>query len=122
MNLIIIRPHNLVVVDTDALNFDLSESIPENLYALQWQQTHGHIEYTDQPNEDITELPDWAVAVVEEHQRLLQVQEQQQRMQAQHEIMLVNGQARKERVRKARVARQRAEQQAINHFVREQMP
>ncbi len=37
-------------------------SIPSNVWALQWNNNSGHIEYKgeDIQNEDITELPAWA--------------------------------------------------------------
>jgi hypothetical protein len=37
------------------------EGTPDNVHALQWQDTQGWIEYTDGTiNENITVLPDWA--------------------------------------------------------------
>ena len=36
------------------------EGTPPNVHALQWQDVAGWIEYVDQPNEDITVLPEWA--------------------------------------------------------------
>jgi len=36
------------------------EGTPPNVHALQWQDVAGWIEYIDQPNEDITALPEWA--------------------------------------------------------------
>jgi hypothetical protein len=36
------------------------EGTPVNVHALQWQDVAGWIEYDDQPNEDITVLPEWA--------------------------------------------------------------
>jgi hypothetical protein len=42
------------------LNLDLSScAIPSNVRALQWQETSGWLEFWDQQNEDITELPSW---------------------------------------------------------------
>lgn len=44
---------------------DLSNcGIPLDVWALQWYDVSGHIEYigSDKQNEDITVLPDWAVA------------------------------------------------------------
>ena len=36
-------------------------NVPLNVWALQWYDTYGHIEFVDtRPNEAITELPDWA--------------------------------------------------------------
>ena len=37
----------------------LSCAIPSNVRALQWKNTSGWIEFWDQQNEDITELPSW---------------------------------------------------------------
>lgn len=39
-------------------------SVPPNVWALQWDNTSGHIEYKEvtTQNEDITELPAWAEA------------------------------------------------------------
>ena len=41
---------------------DLS-TVPTNVHALQFDDATntGHIEFKDGPNQDITELPDWAV-------------------------------------------------------------
>lgn len=36
------------------------EGTPVNVHALQWDDVAGWIEYDDQPNEDITVLPEWA--------------------------------------------------------------
>jgi len=36
------------------------EGTPPNVHALQWQDVAGWIEHIDQPNENITVLPDWA--------------------------------------------------------------
>jgi hypothetical protein len=42
------------------LKLDLSSCvIPSNVRALQWQETSGWIEFWDQDNQDITELPSW---------------------------------------------------------------
>ena len=42
------------------INLDLSScAIPSNIRALQWQETSGWIEFWDNINEDITELPAW---------------------------------------------------------------
>ena len=41
-------------------------SVPSNVHALQWFDTSGWIEYTNAPNENITELPSWAITCVEE--------------------------------------------------------
>jgi len=41
---------------------DLS-AVPLNIHALQFDDATntGHIEFKDGPNQDITELPDWAI-------------------------------------------------------------
>jgi len=62
----------IVVVDDSAgkdelfyNNLNLSTcGIPSNVWALQWDNTSGHIEYKEvtTQNEDITELPAWAEA------------------------------------------------------------
>jgi hypothetical protein len=62
-----------IVVADNAVNkdevgyggLDLSScNIPTNVWALQWDNDSGHIEYTGTtPNEEITELPAWATAV-----------------------------------------------------------
>ena len=42
------------------LALDLSScAIPSNVRALQWKETSGWLEFWDQQNEDITELPSW---------------------------------------------------------------
>ena len=42
------------------INLNLSLcAIPSNVRELQWQETSGWIEFWDNPNEDITVLPDW---------------------------------------------------------------
>lgn len=49
------------------IDLDLSTcGIPEDVHALQWRDNAGHIEYRGQfvQNDDITELPDWALACV----------------------------------------------------------
>ena len=44
---------------------DLSScNIPENVKALQWEDTKGHIEFYDQDNVDITNMPEWANSAV----------------------------------------------------------
>ena len=42
------------------ITLDLSScGIPSNIRALQWRETSGWIEFWNQQNEDITELPSW---------------------------------------------------------------
>ena len=59
--LTIIPSDGAVYTDTYVvLGLDLS-FIPSNVHALQWNNgAENWIEYTDSPNETITELPAWA--------------------------------------------------------------
>lgn len=58
--LTIIPADSSIYVDGEALfEFDLS-FIPEDVHALQWQDTSGWIERKGQADELITQLPDWA--------------------------------------------------------------
>jgi hypothetical protein len=77
MKLTIVVSDNKVNVDgvpraTVPLPLDLSQcGIPSNVWALQWKETAGWIEFVDNPdgskppNEPITVLPDWANACVD---------------------------------------------------------
>jgi len=49
------------------LELDLTScQIPNNVWALQWNGTSGHIEFnTTTPNENITSLPAWATACLD---------------------------------------------------------
>lgn len=63
MKLTIIVDDNAVYKDRVAfLPVDLSAT-PSNVHALQFDDATntGHIEFKDAPNQEITELPDWAV-------------------------------------------------------------
>jgi hypothetical protein len=66
MKLSIITEDNAVGKDGKFyLNVDLTScGIPSNVWALQWGNTSGHIEYkgAHTQNETITELPGWASA------------------------------------------------------------
>ena len=66
MKLSIITEDNAVGKDERFYHdLDLSTcGIPSNVWALQWDNTSGHIEYkgAHTQNEDITELPAWAEA------------------------------------------------------------
>ena len=61
MNLTIIPVDGNVKKDeVGYINLDLSScAIPSNIRALQWRETSGWIEFWDQDNQDITELPSW---------------------------------------------------------------
>ena len=67
MRLTIVPIDNNVVKDNVTLNcaIDLSScAIPSNIRALQWQETSGWLEFWDQDNQDITELPNWVACCV----------------------------------------------------------
>lgn len=72
MKLTIIAIDNAVYVDgVCRAPLDLSQcGIPSNVWALQWKETQGWIEFADNDdgtkpaNEPITELPQWANACV----------------------------------------------------------
>lgn len=51
------------------LKLDLSScSIPTNVRVLQWQDTSGWLEFWDQQNEDIADLPNWATCCLAQWQ------------------------------------------------------
>ena len=67
MRLTIVPIDNNVIKDNVPLNcaIDLSScAIPSNIRALQWRETSGWIEFWDQDNQDITELPSWVTCCV----------------------------------------------------------
>ena len=80
MKLTIIPIDGIVKKDENAYTkLDLSTcAIPSNVRALQWIETLGWLEFWNQDNQDITELPSWAncclakwqVAYDEEHKPL----------------------------------------------------
>lgn len=121
MNLTIVKPDNLIIVEDIPLRFDLAVFTPENLHALQWAESIGHLEFTDKDNESINELPEWSEAVIKEHQRLYEEQQQEQEKQARQSIFLVNGQARQQRIEHTRNTSLMKQQQKINDYVLEQM-
>lgn len=121
MNLTIVNPDNLTIIDGIALHFDLTELTPENIHALQWTKSIGHLEFTDKNNEPINELPEWSETVIEKHQRLYEEQQQGQEKQARQNIFIVNGQAREQRIENTRNANLLNQQQKINDYVQEQM-
>jgi len=61
-----IIPNDGAVYINNYCYLDLALSgIPTNVHALQWNETKGWIEYTDEaPNEDITELPSWTSSCI----------------------------------------------------------
>jgi hypothetical protein len=68
MKLTIIPADKAVYVNGNSIpNFNFG--YPENVHALQWLETEGHIEfltvnYVKPQNEIITELPSWAIDAV----------------------------------------------------------
>jgi hypothetical protein len=67
MKLTIVPIDNNVIKDNIPLDcaIDLSScAIPSNIRALQWQNTSGWIEFWDQDNQDITELPSWVLSCI----------------------------------------------------------
>jgi hypothetical protein len=67
MLLTIVPIDNNVIKDNIPLNctIDLSScAIPSNIRALQWRETSGWIEFWNQDNQDITELPSWVTCCV----------------------------------------------------------
>jgi hypothetical protein len=60
MKLTIIPSDGAVYEDGLAYSNLVWEGTPPNVHALQWQDVVGWIEYIDQPNENITVLPEWA--------------------------------------------------------------
>jgi hypothetical protein len=69
MRLTIIPIDNAIYIDGICRSFlDLSTcEIPSNVWALQWYETEGEMEFSGKPkppNEEITVLPEWALACV----------------------------------------------------------
>jgi hypothetical protein len=69
MRLTIVPIDNKVVVGGSAIApLNLSTcGIPSDVWALQWYETEGEIEFNGRPkpaNEEITVLPEWALACI----------------------------------------------------------
>jgi hypothetical protein len=61
MKITIINKDKTVYKNNKAFNKLNLLTVPNNIHALQWHETQGHIEFNDnKPNEIITELPLWA--------------------------------------------------------------
>ena len=119
MQLTIVKEDNIILVDGLEQSFDLSGySLPENLWALQWQNTAGEIEYTDKNNEKINVLPDWTKPIIEKHQFLVKEQTLQQEKEHQQAIFLQNGQVRIQRIQRQDEAQQAKEQKSVNSYIR----
>ncbi|WP_421865134.1 hypothetical protein [Motiliproteus sp.] len=55
-----------VVVDGRVITFDLAGFLPaDNIWAVQWYGAQGEVEYSDQPNEMIANLDDFADVLAE---------------------------------------------------------
>jgi len=53
----LIAEENKIIIDGDSMSFDLG--LDDNVWAVQWDGSKGHIEYNDgSPNKDITEFPE----------------------------------------------------------------
>ena len=63
MNVSVVNEDNLVSVDGEGLKFDFD--LADNIWAIQWNGTSGHIEYNDinTPNEEITDFSDYQYLV-----------------------------------------------------------
>ena len=122
MYLTIVKPDNLVLIDGQPQTLNLLDfGVPENLHALQWQDSTGHIEYSNQPNEDISQLPEWTGAVIEGHRRMTGEQEAEREASERQAVHLNNGGARQNRIEVQQLQQQQAQQQHINQLVMEQL-
>lgn len=100
MQLTIVYPDDLVVIDRYCKTIPLEPfDTPDNFQALQWSNDSGQIEYTDYAVEPITELPAWAMEIVDEFNRLRGIESDLIRKQQQSEVYVSNGTARVERNR-----------------------
>lgn len=65
MRLTIVKSDGLVKKDGFAIFNLVWQGTPANVHALQWYEAAGSIEFNDgSPNEEITELPQWAINAV----------------------------------------------------------
>lgn len=55
MKLTIVKPDGMVGIDGVFFPLDLS-SLPDNLHAVQWSGTSGHIEHIDGANQNLTDI------------------------------------------------------------------
>ena len=114
MNLTIVKADNLVIVDDQPQQVDLSTfNLPNYFWALQWRDDHGEIEFNNHElNESIAKLPDWAIAIVAEYHRFSEEQNQQLVKDEQKAVFIANGMAREERIKREN------EQQASEEFLK----
>ena len=122
MYLTIVKPDNLVLIDRQPQTLNLLDfGVPGNLHALQWQNNTGHIEYSNQPNEEISLLPKWTGAVIEEHRRMTGEQEAEREAGERQAVHFNNGSARQSRMEAQQIKQQQAQQQHINQLVMEKL-
>ncbi len=118
MLLTIVKPDNLVMLDESPLNIDLDAyEHPDNLHALQWRDNERHIEFNDQPNQALTELPSWVNPIIEEHQRLTKQKLEEQEIADRQSVFTSNGQARKTRLQQKQQQQYQAESQSLKKDV-----
>ncbi len=126
--LTLVEQDQLVILNGLPQHFDLEGyDQPDDLWALQWTGSDGHIEFDQQhspgkPNEAISQLPDWTGPIIAEHIRLTEEQQEEADKQAAGAVFITNGQARRDRIQRQSIAARKSEQQQINQFVKEQMP
>lgn len=100
MQLTIVYPDNLVVIDRVCQNFPLDPfNPPDNFHALQWSGDDGRIEYNDYTVAPINELPVWASDIVDEFNRLRADDQEKLKQQRLSAFYVENGQARKTRIK-----------------------
>jgi len=77
MNVCVIKQDNMVSVDGEGLNFDFT--LADNIWAIQWNGTLGHIEFNDgTPNEELNDFSDYQYLVdahATEKQRIINAEQ-----------------------------------------------
>ena len=122
MYLTIVKPDNLTLIDQHPQTFNLLDfGVPGNLHAVQWQNDRGHIEYSNLPNEDISQLPDWVQPVIQEHQRLTELQETERKQAERQAVHVSNGSDRQSRIEDYQQQKQQDRQEQINQLVMEKL-
>ena len=123
MNLSIFTDNDVVTVDGYQLVFDLSKfDLPEKLWAVFWDGESGHMEYTDDRlHEDISQLPDWVQPIIQEHQRLTELQESERKQAERQAVHVSNGSNRQSRIEDYQQQKQQDRQEKINQLVMEKL-
>ena len=110
MKLTIVKEDNLVVIENNSMHFDLSNyEFPKYFWAIQWNHNGGEIEFTHDSkidNEYINKLPEWTKPIIEEHQRLRKIQEQDERISNKKIIFIENGFIRFQRIQRKKQIKQ----------------